>query len=73
MDYEEILPAPGQLKAILRLLNELSGGHADATTNGHQEIIVRAWLAQKYRDAVAVSDDTPKRRTRRTKKELEEQ
>ena len=73
MEYEEIVPAPGELKATLQLLHSLAGGHADAVTNGHYEIIVPAELAQKYRDAVAISDDTPKRRTRRTKKELEEQ
>ena len=69
MEYEEIVPGPGQLKATLRLLHELAGGHADAVTNGHYEIIVPAELAQQYREATAVSEDTPKRRPRRTKKE----
>jgi len=73
MEYEEIIPAPGQLKATLRLLHSLAGGHADAVTNGHYEIIVPAELAQKYRDAVTAPEDAPKRRTRRAKKELEEQ
>jgi len=70
--YEEIIPAPGKMKETLRLLHTLAGGHADAVTNGHQEIIVPAELAQQYREATAVSEDTPKRRARRTKKEDEQ-
>lgn len=72
MDTATILPAPGQLKKVLRLLNDLAGGHADATVDGSYEITVPEWLAEKYNAAVTPVAAAPKR-TRRPKKEEVEQ
>lgn len=70
--YATILPSPGQLKQVLRLLNELAGGHADATVDGSYEVTVPEWLAEKYNAAVTPVAPAPKR-TRRPRKEEEEQ
>lgn len=71
METASILPAPGQLKTVLRLLNELAGGHADATVDGSYEVTVPTWLADKYNEAVApVAAPTPKRRGRPKKEEV---
>lgn len=75
METVTIVPARGKLKEVLRRLNELAGGHADATVDGSYEITVPEWLADLYNEKTqpAVQPETPKpaRRTRRTKKEME--
>lgn len=68
MDTAVIVPEPGQLKNVLRKLNELAGGHADATVDGAYEITVPEWLADLY-NGTPKEDPKPARRTRRTKKE----
>lgn len=73
METATIVPPPGQLKAVLRKLNELAGGHADATVDGSYEITVPEWLAEAYNTSQAPSEPKPSRRNRRTKMEEVEQ
>lgn len=72
-EYSTIVPAPGQLKSILRMLNELAGGHADATVDGHHEITAPSNLVEKFNEAnrpVAEPEpEAPKTRRRAPKKE----
>ena len=70
MDTATIVPGPGQLKAVLRKLNELAGGHADATVDGSYEVTVPEWLADLYNQS---TEEAPKpTRRRRSKKEDEQ-
>jgi hypothetical protein len=73
METATIVPPFGQLKNVLRKLNELAGGHADATVDGSYEITVPEWLADAYNASQAPSEPKPVRRTRRSKKEEVEQ
>lgn len=73
METASILPAPGQLKTVLRLLNDLAGGHADATVDGSYEVTAPLWLVEKYNEAVAPAPaPVPKRRGRPKKEEVEQ-
>lgn len=73
METATIVPPPGQLKNVLRRLNEIAQGHADATVDGSYEITVPEWLADAYNAAEAPAEPKPARRTRRPKKEEVEQ
>jgi len=74
METATIVPEPGQLKNVLRRLNELSGGHADATVDGAYEITVPSWLAEVYNGIPATAvEPKPVRRTRRPRKKEVEQ
>jgi hypothetical protein len=65
METATIVPAPGKLKEVLRKLNELAGGHADATVDGSYEITVPEWLADAYTNATAPPKPAPRRRPKK--------
>lgn len=76
-DYSTIVPAPGELKSILRKLNEIAGGHADATVDGHHEITAPTDLVEKFNAAnrpvvEEPKPEAPKPRRRAPKKEEEQ-